>query len=468
MTFSAAHTDPASFRDPAGRVYKVDGRIFHTVTEAGRVAFEAVWEAGILHKMAEKKLLINSRLLSADDPVCSALSTSSAYTLEHPVLPMISYPYEWSFAMLKSAALAHLDLQLALLEDGFILSDASAFNMQFDGAQPLHIDALSLISYQEGMLWGGYRQFLHHFLNPLLLEAKTGVSFASFFRATLDGISSDDLLRLLPLRSVISPALFAHVVVPAWGERHFSAQKSTSAASPRALSKARYRSLLQHLRNIIQTLKPHHSRSSQWDGYTATTSYAAPEAEAKQQVFIDFVRAQQPSLLLDIGCNTGEYAALALENGAKRVVGVDADRASVDMAFERSSHKNCAFTPLVVDMANPSPTQGWRGIERAAFDARVQAEAVVALALIHHLCIGKNIPLSEVVECIVSLAPHGLIEFVPKSDPQVVELLRFRQDIFPDYNEETFKLHLSRCAHIVDEKTIGESGRVLFQFERGQ
>lgn len=465
MSQPAACVDPASFRDPAGSVYRINNRIYRAVSAMGAASFEAVWQSNVLHAMAEQKRLVASEKI--DIAECASLNISAEHLLLHPTLPYITYPYEWSFSALRSAALAHLDLQLELLKRGFVLSDASAFNMQLDGAHPLHIDVLSVMPYADGDAWGGYRQFLQHFLNPLVLESYTGVSFSSFFRASLDGVSSQDLFRLLPWYRWIRPGLLLHVAMTAWGEQFYHMQKKGGAgAAPAKLPKSRYQHLLQHLRQIIDGLPSPHHRNSAWSRYSNTTSYSEEEARVKKQVVGRFVKEQQPQLLLDVGCNKGDFSLHALESGAARVVGVDADRAAIDVAFQRSQAAKLAFTPLVLDLTNPSPSQGWSSTERTGFTQRIKADAIIVLALIHHLCIGKNVPLAKAVEFLVSLAPCGIIEFIPKSDPQIIELLRYRQDIFPDYSLENFRNLLLGHAHIIKETTISETGRVLFEFAK--
>lgn len=408
--------------------------------------------------MAARNLLIASSLLPPTHAAFTQIK-NAAHILTHPTLPCVTYPYEWSFAALKSAALAHLDLHLALLEEGFTLSDASAFNMQLIGAKPMHIDLLSVIPYQPGMRWHGYRQFLQHFLNPLLLESACGLSFAPFFRSSLDGIETTTCRKLLPWHSLLKPSGLLHVLLPG-----LSSGTSASSAPLKALPQSRYRGLLQHLQNIITSLHPRHQ--SAWQHYTPTTSYAASAADIKQSLLRDFIQSQKPAALLDIGCNTGQYASLALQSGAGRVIGLDTDRASIDAAFARSTAGNLAFTPLVADISNPSPAQGWCHTERQTLESRFRPGAVIALALIHHLAITRNIPLAQILTYITSLAPTGLIEFIPKSDPQIITMLQHRPDIFPDYTLESARAHLSHIASITAETPIGESGRVLFQFAR--
>lgn len=124
------------------------------------------------------------------------------------------------------------------------------------------------------------------------------------------------------------------------------------------------------------------------------------------------------------------------------------------------------FLPLFFDGANPSPDQGWNQAERQGMKARADADGILALAFVHHLAIAKNIPLDELVAWLISLAPTGVLEFVPKSDPMVGQLLRLREDIFADYTEETFRALISERASIVREEKVSATGRRLIQFAK--
>ena len=78
------------------------------------------------------------------------LVEDAAAVLRHEVVPFISYPYEWTFAMLKDAALLQLELLRGALEENLILKDSSPYNVQWRGAQPLFIDIGSFESLRAG------------------------------------------------------------------------------------------------------------------------------------------------------------------------------------------------------------------------------------------------------------------------------------------------------------------------------
>ena len=125
-------------------------------------------------------------------------------------------------------------------------------------------------------------------------------------------------------------------------------------------------------------------------------------------------------------------------NGAERVIGFEFDFGALETAYYRAKTEKLCFLPLHLDAANPSPSQGWNQQERIGLTQRRNADAVIALAVIHHLCIGRNIPLESVVDWIVATAPKELIEFIPKGDAMVQEMLSLREDIFANYTVEIF------------------------------
>jgi hypothetical protein len=111
---------------------------------------------------------------------------------------------------------------------------------------------------------------------------------------------------------------------------------------------------------------------------------------------------------------------------------------------------------------------GWRQHERRGLKERARCDAVLALAFIHHLVIGRNIPLEEVIDWITRLAPQGIIEFVQKDDPTIKQMLALREDIFENYSQSAFEAALSRRAKIVGVDVVSGTGRRLYGFSRAE
>ncbi|MCP4330702.1 MAG: class I SAM-dependent methyltransferase [Alphaproteobacteria bacterium] len=455
--------DGASFRDPSGHVFAIGERVLRTVTEIGRADYEFVRDGTLLSQLIAEGLVVSGQELNdlPGDPE----TQSSCYTLEHPRLPYISYPYEWPFEMLRSAALLHLDIQIRALDHGISLADASAYNVQFLGVDPIFIDYLSFRRYRPGEYWLGHRQFCEQFLNPLLLRSLLGIPHNSWYRGQLEGIPTEALARVLSLRHKLSLRVLMHVAAPA--RLQSSAKGDRPRAAPRrSFPQSGYRNMLSQLRNWIKRLHPADGRATTWQDYAASNTYAVAEADAKSDFVRAFISKVAPNLAIDLGCNSGEYSEVALDVGARRVIGFDFDQGALDAAYARARTKGLSLTPLYLDAANPSPAQGWCHRERQSFGDRGKADAVVALAFIHHLAIARNIPLDQVIAWIVGLAPNGVIEFVEKSDPTVRQMLALREDIFANYSREAFEAGLRRLAAIVTTQTVSDTGRTLYWFER--
>lgn len=464
--FSDAIADPGSFRDPSGHVFHLGGRVLRTVRGDAGAEFEHVKATGFLDHPAVAPSVISAVPVRDMEP--GSIDTTAQYVLEHPRLPFISYPYEWCFSALQAAALLQLDLHLRALEHGVTLADASAYNIQFMGARPVFIDILSFRRYAPGEYWDGQQQFCEQYLNPLLLRALCGIAHNSWYRGNLEGIPTVELARLLPLRAHLSWVVLAYVRLNArLQEAQFANAGKRAAKRPkRPLTQPAFTAMLRQLRNFVARLRPAGARATAWGDYPETNSYAFEEKAAKAALVRDFIERMKPGLVWDIGCNTGEYAAIALAAGAQRVIGFDFDQSALETAFRRARENNLDFLPLFLDAANPSPDQGWRQGERRGLHQRANADALLALAVAHHLAIGRNVPLDQLVGWLVGLAPRGIIEFVPKSDPMIQIMLAHRRDIFPDYTEIAFKAALERRARIVAAERVSATGRMLFHFDR--
>jgi len=429
----------------------------------GREDYEFVRDTGLLQELQDRGDLIRAEPVDRD--ILAAEAPDACYVLAHPRLGVVSFPYEWSFPALKDAALLQLNVHLAALERGVTLSDASAYNIQFEGPRAVFIDYLSFGRYREGEFWNGHRQFCEQFLNPLLLTSLTGVPFQAWYRGNLHGISPVELAPLLPMRRRLSWRVFMHVVLQSRLQTPKVADEATRVSRMK-LPLEGYKRMLTSLRDWISGLTPSRHRTTQWEGYATDNTYSEGDARRKQAFVAEFVAGVQPRLLLDLGCNTGEYSAVAVRAGARSVVGLEADHGALDAAYHRARAGGLPVLPLYCDALNPSPSQGWAGRERPGLTERLHADAVLALALIHHMAIAHNVPLGQVVDWIIDFASAGVIEFVPKSDPMAQRLLQLRRDIFADYVEDAFLAHVKRRAEVVATLRLEQSDRLLVWYRR--
>jgi ribosomal protein L11 methylase PrmA len=462
---SLVYRDGGSFRDPNGSVLLGEGRVFRTIMPNAAPDHEAVRRIGVLRELAERGWVIAEH--PADKADLQGAADDAAYVVEHPRVPFISYPYEWGFHALKDAALLHLDLHLHCLDHGVTLSDASAYNIQFLGPAPVFIDTLSFRPYRDGEIWIGHRQFCDQFLNPLLLRAVLGIPHNAWYRGNLEGIPNRELAQALPVSSKLSWNVFKHVVLQSALDRLAARSGVPQATAKIALPRESFRKMLSALRKWVSTLEvPRNGHSTLWSRYANDNSYSEEEARKKAHFVRTFASETRPAVLWDLGCNTLDYSKIALAAGAGLAIGFDFDIGVVERAYERAKAEGLNLLPLQLDITNPSPSQGWGQKERKGLLERGPADALLALALVHHLAIARNVPLAYVVDWLTGLARTGVIEFVPKSDPMVGQLLRLREDIFPDYSEEAFRHLLGARSRIRRSERISATGRTLYWFER--
>lgn len=458
--------ESGSFRDPAGKVFYKNNKIYRKLFKSGLSRFKFLKERGLLDDLIKKGYLIGTKENKINDLDFEA--QTDELIISHEKIDFISYPYEWTFSQLKDAALFHLDLQLYLLENNAKLIDASAYNIQFRNNKPIFLDVLSISQYEEGEYWYAHKQFCENFLNPLILSSKKGIKFNNWFRGNLEGIQTDELLPLLSFFDLLSPTLFFHVFMMNRFEEKSKKNPNkinSKIKTIKKLPKKSYQNILVQLANYIKKLD-NKKRSSSWDKYSVENTYNSSEEEKKLDIIKKFVDENETKFLVDLGCNDGKYSEYASNQKNMRVIGIDFDLNALDRAFNIAKIKKLNFFPIYADFSNPSTNLGWNESERKSLLKRSNFDSVIALAVIHHLIIAKNIPMDEVLKWIISFGTSGLIEFVPKDDPTVKIMLQLKGDIFEDYNEENFKNILSNYVDIKKITQVTNSNRKIYEFSK--
>jgi ribosomal protein L11 methylase PrmA len=424
----------SSFRDPSGFVFTRDGALYRQVNRVFQPEFEAVTGSGLYDELARDGLMVPHRTVGLD----LAASPEAAAVLQPDPVGFISYPYEWSFGQLRDAALLTLEIQQRALAKGITLRDASAYNVQFERGRPVFIDTLSFEPRKEGAPWVGYRQFCEHFLVPLALMSRVDMDLGSLLRTHLEGVPLELGARLLGRRSWLRPGLLFHVQLHAMAQRRYKDRPPEPGVARRTISTQTVLALAQGLKSVVEGLT-WDPGGTEWSDYIADNNYSAEAAGSKRELVAGMLRGRGARTVWDLGANTGEYSRAAL-TVAERVVAFDLDPAAVERNYRRvRAEGETAILPLRMDLTNPSPALGWAHRERLSLEQRGPADALLALALVHHLAIGHNLPLERIADFFARLGRTLVIEFVPKSDSQVQRMLRTRPDIFPSYTREGFE-----------------------------
>jgi hypothetical protein len=466
-TTTPVEFETGSFRDRSSRVFLQEGRVYRALSESGLADWEQVSRLPFLQQaMRDGKVVHSCRVSHAaglaetgTDDAC----VPWAGVLQHDRIPFVSYPYEWCFSMLRDAALLHLELLAAALEDEFILKDSSAFNVQWNGVDPVFIDVGSFTRHPAGQPWLAYRQFCQMFLYPLMLQAYRKVDFQPWLRGALDGIPPGQFLKLLSMRDLFRRGVFAHGWLHAKLESGFGAGNDRVSDSLRTsgFQRALIQNNVRRLTSLVSGLRSHSPRSS-WTGYREEAASAQSDGDAKAG-FVSSVAGSRPwSLVWDLGCNTGRFSRIAAGN-AQYVVAVDSDPACIEGLYQSlRREKSTRILPLVNNLADPSPALGWRGKERQTLPDRGRPELTLCLALVHHLVIGANVLLTELLDWLAGLKSHLVIEYVDKADPMVRALLRNKADQYADYSQPAFEQGLEARFEVLRRQPLPSQTRTLY------
>lgn len=456
---SGKFVNPASFRDPNGFIFSLNGTIYRQVNTSYRVHYDHLFQSGLYKALIEEGLLIEH-----EDVSLKAAITDDAYkVLKVRAIPFISYPYEWSFSQLKDAALTTLKIQKRAFAHGMTLKDASAYNIQFLDGRPVFIDTLSFESYPRETPWVAYRQFCQHFLAPLALMACKDNRLGQLLRIYIDGLPIDLANNLLPLTSLLRPHLFMHIHLHAKSQRHFADRK---VAGNFRMKQASFLGLMDSLESAVNGLK-WKPKDSEWVAYyKADTNYSTEGFQHKKELVASFLKQRKPKIVWDLGANTGEFSRIAGQKGAL-TISWDRDLACIEMNYRTCRERGeKQILPLLVDLTNPSSAIGWAHQERKSLIERGPADMVLSLGLIHHLAISNNLPFNILAEFFSKICKNLIIEFVPKSDSQIQKLLKTREDIFLNYSKEDFEKEFGAYFHIIHCAPIKDSQRILYLMEK--
>ena len=449
----------SSFRDPGGFLFMHDGELYRQINQTSKDNYDHFIKSGLYEDLITHKLLIPHLEVTPVDRY-----DELAYRYIKPeLIGFISYPYEWCFSQLKDAALLTLKIQETALKYDMTLKDASAYNVQFYKGKPIFIDTLSFELYETGKPWIAYRQFCQHFFGPLVLMKYTDIRMNQLLKSYIDGIPLDLTSSLLPWKTWCKFSVLMHIHLHAKSQKKYAA--NPVEIKNQHFSQNAIFGLVDNLYSSIEKMTwiP---TNSEWNDYYQQNNYSDRSFDDKKNILTHFLDVIKPASVWDIGSNTGIFSRIASERGIP-TISFDIDPACVETNYQEVINKkeNCIL-PLLLDVTNPSPGIGWENQERSSLLERGPADTVFALALIHHLSINNNLPFEKVARFLSLLCRNLVIEFIPKSDPQVQRMLFNRKDIFNNYSKNNFELEFSRYFNLIEVRNIDNSQRDLYLMKK--
>jgi hypothetical protein len=448
----------SSFRDPSGYVFIDNNSVKRFINPIYFEQYNQLGSSGFYQMLFDKKYLIPHQEISRSE---------SEIIIEASKIPFINYPYEWSFLQYKHAALLTLRIQKLCLKHNFTLKDASAFNITFHEGKPIFIDTLSFDFYQENNPWLAYKQFIMHFLGPLVLTKYFGQDHLKILSQNLEGISLQKLSQWLPLKSYLNPTILTNIHLLAKYDRKYESDKKTVKNN---LSKTSQIKLLDGLYDFISNLSV--NENTEWDHYYHQINYNDAAYLFKKEFTKDWFLSIKGKSLIDIGGNDGTFSR-ELKDLANLIIVADVDPNAVEQNYRQIlKNKEKNVLPIVSDVLNPVANYGFNNEERFSFIDRVKdcnLDGCLALAVIHHITLSGNIPFSLSAQFFSKMAPNLLIEFPTREDSWVQFLLDSKREFknhFDFYNEDNFEKEYSVYFEIVKKVTIDSSKRILYSLKR--
>lgn len=449
---------PSSFRDPSGFIFEKDWVLYRQVNKIFKEDFDFFISSGCYTSLVKQGLLIPHETI-----LDNLTGSADCYvTLKPEPISFISYPFEWSFDMLRDAALLTLQLLKESVLHALVLKDATPYNIQWHNGKLVFIDSLSFEKYEEKKPWIAYRQFCENFLSPLLLMHYSKLPLQQLQLAYPEGIPLAITKSLLPWRSKFSLHTYLHIHLHA----KVSAKGSSSNNRTAKFSKQKLLNLVSSLETLIAKLKTPGQQTA-WSAYYDEAAQRDDYLSKKTQIIQDWLKKLVGiKTAVDLGANDGMFSRLLATTGIKTIAS-DFDPICINNLYiEIKNKKEENIQPLILDISNPSPSFGVNNTERTAFLKRAKCDLAIALAVIHHLVIGKNISFAQVADSFQQVCKYLLIEFVPKADEKIQFMLKNKRDIYDNYTEENFAQAFSHYFDILEKHPVGNSGRVLYLMKK--
>lgn len=441
-----------------GLVYMTADRVFRAVPAEAKARVDRLLESGLPDALAAAGLMPATRVSPIQLP-------GSVMVLEHPRLPFITYPYEWSYGMLRAAAVCVLEVNMMANRYGYELSDCHGFNVLFDGSRPLYIDLGSLAEKRPGGRgWSALEEFVRSYEYPLKIWSDGSEFMARRLVAASNLMSHADygIYRWPWLRGRLARSY------ENWRRFSFLYRKLSLAAPEKVRAR-----LPQQLRGLAgpvleSKLLPmqgvnlmgmrkrimRRKRSGMagfWSGYQGGDDFA--ETPRFRRI-AELVSQAKLNSVLELAGNQGLFTEKLLSMRAVReAVCTDADELAIDRAHARIQASKGKLQTCVLDFVQPMVSP----FGEPPAD-RLRCEGVLALAVSHHLILTQRVPVGRILKTIAAYASRSVfIEFMPlglwdgKSAPPVPNW----------YNLEWFRDAFSREFVLEHEENL-ETNRHIF------
>lgn len=408
-----------SLIDDVGKVFYWKNRIFRAIHSDAVEKIRDIFSCGLIDELVNNNLFPKSWITNY---------TIKGYSLviEHEKIFTVVYPYEWSFSMLKDAAILILKINLIAKKYGYQTKDCHGFNVVFDYVSPKFVDLGSFFKIDGTFSgWIAYEEYLKFYYYPLriwsqgnhyiarkMLFGNTEMPHESYLLYTNPFYRLLSLNRLekitkfyFKLKNVsrISPAKIinrfpcglGYVIVYFVNKKLLSLLKVDILSIQKKIHKL-------HRKQYKTTWGKYHDQFLKNNGRILTPRFNR---------IINIINGYDIETVLELAGNQGVFSMLLLEyTKVKNIICTDVDENAVDRMYEIAKKNNIVkLTPAVLDFVLPNLSYN-----RKHPNERFKCDIVVALAVTHHLLLTSKIPIDIIFNTIKTYSNKYIcLEYMP-------------------------------------------------------
>ena len=418
-----------SIVDDFGRVFFSDGKVYRAIANNKRDYCLSLLKSDLFKELSKKGMV----------PITTISNfklEDFELVLEHEKI-LETIPYEWTFNMLKDAAITILSINEICNKYGYELKDAHTYNILFKGTRPVLVDIGSISPrISKDNLWKASDDFVGSFIIPLLFWSENKFYIAHKLLESIDyailtipnqSIKDSGLLELLDIAKVPyhfkigSRRIFStnsRLEILSYidlktkaGVKRFLKRNTRIFSYEGGLDKSKRLSELfpyEGNKSLLNTL-PAPSVKSKWQNYHHEYFENSNAYTERFQSLLKIIKdLKEVNTIIDLAGNEGYFSeVLYKETNVQRLIIADYDENAIDAAYRRFKklHVDNIFT-LLLNFIYTSNQEGTA--------ERLKSDLVLALAVSHHLILTSKYSLNAIFERLVLYSKkYVLIEFMP-------------------------------------------------------
>ena len=452
--------------DPVGFLFTYQDRLYRAINNSHEQEILYLFESGAINELNEAGLIPHTSIseIELDD---------HDLVIEHYKIDTVTFSVEWSFEMMKEAALTVIKVNRILFKFGFETKDAHNHNIVFDGNKPKFVDIGSFQRRKNNKYWECKDEFYRIFIYPLKMWASGNTQLARKSISDVNGylnryeytLYKNPLLRFLPINYIKSISYYLEVLR---NLSKFDLDNIFIVKRPELKRK-----ILKSLRQIsLIGLLPHNNINlnrlenkvlhiqrpqfkTKWGEYHANIDKNENFNEGGRfDLILKLLKQYKIDEVFEIGGNQG-LLSIEIKKFAEKVICSDYDEIAVDHMFLNIKKMNVNITPVLLDILHPIYLS-LNFDKKLKPQFRFKSQAVLALAISHHLILGQKVPIDLMFRTFIQFTREYLfVEFMPNGVDKSPN---------PDwYNLDWFRSHFIQYFDLILERPSTEDrNRILF------